>query len=105
MFEALVERDLRIYMDYLEGSLYHFRDNITGLEVDSILEFPDGEYAAVEIKLGFNSVEESKTNLMKFYNSMIKKTKFMCIIVGKCNAILKEPETGIYIVPITALKP
>ena len=105
MFEALVERDLRVYMDYLEGSLYHFRDNITGLAVDSILEFPDGEYAAVEIKLGFNSVEEAKTNLMKFYNSMIKKPKFMCIIVGKCNAILKDPETGIYIVPITALKP
>lgn len=25
MFESLVERDLRIYMDYLDGHLYHFR--------------------------------------------------------------------------------
>ena len=25
--------------------------------------------------------------------------------VGKCSAVVKDPETGIYIVPITALKP
>ena len=105
MFESLVERDLRIYMDYLDGHLYHFRDNVTGLEVDSILEFSDGEYAAVEIKLGYNQVEEAKKSLLKFYDNMVKKPAFMCIIFGKCPAIIKDPETGIYIVPITALKP
>ncbi len=105
MFEALVERDLRIYMDYLDGHLYHFRDNVTGLEVDSILEFSDGEYAAVEIKLGYNQVEEAKKSLLNFYDNMIKKPAFMCIIVGKCSAVVRDPETGIYIVPITALKP
>ncbi len=105
MFEALVERDLRIYMDYLDGHLYHFRDNVTGLEVDSILEFADGEYSAVEIKLGYNQVEEAKKNLINFYDNMIKKPKFMCIIVGKCPAVIKDTQTGIYIVPITALKP
>ena len=46
MFEALVERDLRIYADYLGGQLYHFRDNISGDEVDAIIEFKDGNYAA-----------------------------------------------------------
>jgi len=105
MFEALVERDLRIYMDYLDGHLYHFRDNVTGLEVDSILEFSDGEYAAVEIKLGYNQVEEAKKSLLSFYDNMIKKPSFMCVIVGKCPAVIKDSETGIYIVPITALKP
>jgi len=105
LFEALVERDLKVYMDYLDGSLYHFRDNITGLEVDSILEFAGGEYAAVEIKLGFNQVEEAKKNLLSFYENMNKKQKFMCIIVGYTDIIAKDPETGIYIVPATALKP
>ena len=38
LFEALVERDLNIY----ELSI------VTGLEVDIILEFENGEYAAVE---------------------------------------------------------
>ena len=105
MFESLVERDLRIYIDYLDGHLYHFRDNVTGLEVDSILEFPGGEYAAVEIKLGYNQVDEAKKSLLNFYDNMVKKPVFMCVIVGNCPAVMKDPETGIYIVPITALKP
>lgn len=105
MFEALVERDLRVYIEYLGGKLYHFRDNVTGLEVDSILEFSDGEYAAVEIKLGFNEVDNAKKSLMNFYNNMVKKPKFMCVVVGYTDVIAKDPETGIYIVPITALRP
>lgn len=36
---------------------------------------------------------------------MIKKPVFMCIIVGKGPAVVRDPETGIYIVPITTLKP
>ena len=105
LFEALVERDLRIYMDYLDGKIYHFRDNVSGLEVDTILEFEDGEYAAVEIKLGYNEVDDAIKNLKEFYNNMIKKPKFMCVIVGVLEAAYKDPDTSIYIVPITALKP
>lgn len=105
MFEALVERDLKIYMEYLEGNIFHFRDNVTGVEVDTILEFSDGEYAAVEIKLGLSQVDEAKQNLKNFYNNMVKKPKFMCIIVGYTDIIAKDPKTGIYIIPITALKP
>ena len=105
LFEALVERDLRIYMDYLDGKIYHFRDNVSGLEVDTILEFEDGEYAAVEIKLGYNEVDDAIKNLKEFYNNMTKKPKFMCIIVGVLEAAYKDPDTSIYVVPITALKP
>ena len=105
LFEALVERDLRVYMDYLDGKLYHFRDNVSGIEVDSILEFEDGEYAAAEIKLGYNEVDNAIRNLQIFYNNMVKKPKFMCVIVGVCQSVYKDPNTGIYVVPITALRP
>ena len=105
LFEALVERDLRVYMDYLDGKLYHFRDNVSGVEVDSILEFEDGEYAAAEIKLGYNEVDNAIRNLQIFYNNMVKKPKFMCVIVGVCQSVYKDPNTGIYVVPITALRP
>ena len=104
LFEALVERDLRIYIESLGGNLYHFRDNVTGLEVDSIIEFANGDYAAIEIKLGSNQIEEARKNLLSFEENMLKKPKFMCIIVGNYKAVVKDKETGIYIVPITALK-
>ena len=105
LFESLVERDLRIYIEYLGGHLYHFRDNVTGLEVDSILEFSNGDYAAIEIKLGYNAIDSAKKDLLKFYDNMITKPKFMCIITGNFTSVVKDKETGIYIVPITALKP
>lgn len=105
MFESLVERDLRIYIEYLGGKLYHFRDSITRLEIDSILEFSDGDYAAVEIKLGYNKIEEAKKQLLKFYDNMITKPKFMCIITSNFTSVVKDPETGIYILPISALRP
>lgn len=105
MFEALVERDLRIYMEYLDGHLYHFRDNTSGDEVDSILEFRDGSYAAIEIKLSDGSIEDAKKSLTTFYNNVKKKPEFMCIIVGHYEAVIQDKETGIYIIPITSLRP
>lgn len=105
LFEALAERDLRIYADYLEGHLFHFRDNLSGDEVDAIVEFKDGEYAAFEIKLSSAGIHEGIESLKRFYANVAKKPAFMCIIVGCCEAIMKDPKSGVFIVPLTALKP
>lgn len=102
-FESLCERDLRIYAESIGGNLYHYRENNTGMEVDAIVEISDGEYGAFEIKLGANQEEEAAANLKKFYNSVDVKPKFMCIICGLYNAIVRRPD-GIYVIPITALK-
>lgn len=105
LFEALVERDLRIYMNYNNGELRHFRNNTTGQEVDAILVNEDGDYGAIEIKLGANEIENAKESLINYYNSIDKKPKFMAIIAGNVDYIAKDKETGIIILPITALKP
>ncbi len=102
-FEALCERDLRIYAESIDAKLYHYRENNTGIEVDAIVEIADGEYGAIEIKLGSNQEEEAATNLKKFYDSVEIKPKFMCIICGLYDAVVKRPD-GIYVLPITALK-
>lgn len=63
----------------------------------------DGEYGAIEIKLGSNKIEEAVESLNRFYNLAEVKPKFMCIICGLYDAVVKRPD-GIYIFPITALK-
>ena len=105
LFESLVERDLRIYGEYLDAHLFHFRDNVSGDEVDAILEFADGSYGVFEIKLSHDGIDDAKKSLTKFYNNVSKKPAFMCIIVGYFEAVIQDPETGIYIIPITSLKP
>ena len=105
LFESLVERDLRIYSSYNDGELRHFRDNVSGLEVDAIVVNNDGDYGAIEIKLGANQIEDAKANLLKLYDKSDKKPKFMCIICGLWNSVVKDKDTGIYIIPINSLKP
>lgn len=103
-FEALWERDLKIYAESIGAKLYHYRENDTGVEVDAIVELSDGEYGAIEIKLGSNKIEEAVESLNRFYNLAEVKPKFMCVICGLYDAVVKRPD-GIYIFPITALKP
>lgn len=105
MFEALVERDLRIYADCFEGNLYHFRDNVSGDEVDAIVEFKDGQYAAFEIKLSDGSIGSAVKSLIKFYENVEKKPAYMCVIVGHLDTVMRDPETGVFIVPVTSLRP
>lgn len=76
LFEALVERDLRIYIESIKGNIFHFRDTSSGLEIDAILELADGEYGAVEIKLGTDQIDIAEKNLLKFNASVSKKLNF-----------------------------
>ena len=78
-------------------------ENTTGMEVDAIVEIADGEYGAIEIKLGSNKEEEAAETLKKFYEMAEVKPKFMCIICGLYDAVVRRPD-GIYVLPITVLK-
>ena len=105
-FEAMVERDLRIYAEANNWNLYHYQD-YDGNEFDAVVEFDDGDYAAFEIKLGANQIDEAATNLIKVSNSILKKDgkppKSMCVICGLSSAIYTRDD-GVIVIPITALK-
>lgn len=105
MFEGLVERDLRIYANYLDAHLFYFRDNVSGDEVDAIIEFKDGSYGAFEIKLTYGAISDALKSLTTFYNNVKKKPLFMCVIVGYLQRAYQDKETGIFVVPITSLRP
>ena len=104
MFESLVVRDLRIYIEYLCGRIYHFHNNNTGEEVDAIIELRDGEYGAIEIKLGVGKIDDAANNLISFSQKCVIKPKFLCVISGMIDYAYKRPD-GVYVIPITALKP
>ena len=104
MFEALVIRDLRIYIENLGGRIYHFHDNNTGEEVDAIVELRDGNYGAIEVKLGVGKIDEAAANLLKFSKNCTIKPKFLCVISGMIDYAYQRKD-GVYVVPITALKP
>ena len=56
LFEALCERDLRVYSQSLGGTIGHYRDG-RGNEIDTAVQLPDGRWGAFEIKLGMNQYQ------------------------------------------------
>lgn len=50
-FESMCIRDLRVYADAIDGTVYHYRDG-NGLECDAVVHLRNGNYGLIEIKLG-----------------------------------------------------
>ncbi len=106
LFEALVERDLRIYAESFEASLYHYQD-YNNNEIDAVIEMDDGRWCAFEIKLGANQIDAAAKNLLdinqKIKDENGKPASVLCVICGMSNAAYQRPD-GVYVVPVTALK-
>ena len=107
LFEAMVERDLKIYADSFNAKCYHYQD-YQDKEIDSIIELENGEWCAFEIKLGANQIEKAANDLLnlkkQIENENGKVPYVLCVICGLTNAAYKRPD-GVYVVPITALRP
>ncbi len=108
LFEALVERDLRIYAESFDGKLYHYQD-YKNCEIDAVITLPNNEWCAFEVKLGAHQIDEAAANLLKIKSYFANDTrgcapKVLAVICGVCNAAYRRPD-GVYVVPITALKP
>lgn len=106
LFEAMVERDLKIYADSFNAKVYHYQDYLNR-EIDSIIELEDGNWCCFEVKLGTNKIDEAAKNLISIRDSIEKENgkvpKVLCVICGMTNAAYKRPD-GVYVVPITSLK-
>ena len=107
-FEDFAVRDLVIYASCIGGEVRHYRDG-TGLECDAIIRLPDGQWGAIEIKLGgeelINDGVKSLLTLKKKLNEKSDEPApaFMMILTA-CGSLYHRPD-GIYVVPINCLKP
>ncbi|WP_434343605.1 DUF4143 domain-containing protein [Mycoplasma sp. 06067-C1-B144P-99-0482-3] len=107
LFEGLVIRDLKVYAQANEAKVYHYQDYLDN-ELDAVVEFKNGEWCAIEIKLGLNQVEQAAKQLNKAIDvitrSKNKPPINKCIIVGFGNLVYKRKEDGIIVIPINVLK-
>ena len=69
-----------------------------------VFELNDGSWCGIEIKLGASQIEEAANNLLKFSNKCMKKPSFLCVISGMIDYAYQRKD-GVYVLPITALKP
>ena len=107
LFETLCVRDLRVFADAMNGSVYHYRDK-DGLECDAVVHLRNGAYGLVEIKLGGDSlIEEGAKTLTalakKIDTDKMNAPAFSMVLVGIGNYAYRRKD-GIYVVPIGCLR-
>lgn len=106
-FETLCVRDLRVFAESLDGSVYHYRDN-TGLECDAVVHLRNGKYGLIEIKLGGDSlINEGAENLKKLAGKIdttkMKNPSFLMVLTGVGQYAYKR-EDGVLVVPVGCLR-
>ncbi len=106
-FETMCIRDLRVYADALDGSVYHYRDK-NGLECDAVVHLRNGSYGLIEIKLGGDRlIEEGAKTLTALERiidtSRMKAPAFRMVLTGVGDYAYKRTD-GVFVVPVGCLR-
>jgi uncharacterized protein len=105
LFESMCVRDLRVYAEAMDGTLYHYRDK-SGLECDAVLHLRNGSYALIEMKLGGNEIDQAAKNLISLRNKIdthrMKLPSFMMVLTG--GSVAYRRKDGVFVIPATCLK-
>ena len=106
LFESLVVRDLRVYLQHMGGRVLHYRDS-NDLEVDLILETEDGRWAAAEVTLGSGQVDKGAETLLRFARQVdtgrCGDPAFLAVVTATGYAYTRPD--GVSVVPLATLAP
>lgn len=106
LFESLVVRDLRAYIQFLDGDLFHYRDK-NGLEADAVIHLHNGKWAAIEVKLGDSWIDDAAANLLKLKDKVntdaMGEPAFLAVITATKYSYTRPD--GVHVIPITLLGP
>ena len=106
LFESLVVHDLRVYADTIGARVYKYRDS-KKREADAVIQFNDGTWALVEVKLGGEKdILQASENLIKIAEDIDwqKSGKPAFLLVVTKNKVAYQMENGVYVVPLCCLK-
>jgi len=105
LFESLCTRDVRVYAQANDGDVFYYRDK-NGLETDLIVRLRNGKWAAIEVKLGQNQIEDAAANLLALKNKVdvnkMGEPSFLMILTG--GLLAYQRKDGIWVIPIGCLK-
>jgi len=106
-FESMVIRDLRIYAEANDASVYHYRDS-NGHELDAVVQHMDGRWLAIEVKLGAAArIDEAARSLTRACAQIdIQKTGAPSkkLVITAAGYGYERPD-GVSVLPLTALGP
>lgn len=105
LFESLAVRDLKVYCSAIDAHLFHYRDKL-GREVDAVIQFKDGDWALIEVKMGdFEDIEIAAKKLIDLSKDVLEekeKPAFLMIITK--DGLAYQRDDGVFVVPLACLR-
>lgn len=106
LFESQVVYHCRVFAEAQGGSVYHYRDSDT-TEVDIVVTLPDGQWGAIEVKLGQRQLSIAQASLQRFVKKIdtekVGKPKFLAVITSD-GPIMTLPD-GVITFPLQSFAP
>ena len=104
LFEGAVLRDIRVLSQALDARTFHYRDE-SGLEADIVIEFPDGRWIAVEVKLGHSQVDQAAANLIALRDRVDARStgEAVALVVVTATGAAYTRLDGVIVLPACAL--
>jgi predicted AAA+ superfamily ATPase len=104
LFESLAVHEIRVLANLLDMAVGYYQDS-SGDEVDIIVEKRNGDFIAIEVKMGFAMQESAADSLKRFEKKLTdasrSKLKSMNVIVS--SGLCYTRSDGINVVPIGCL--
>ena len=104
LFESLVTRDVQIYAQAMGASVFHYRDSDGALEVDLVLEKPDGAWMGIEVKLGDSRADEAAAALRALAERRVARPPDALVVITGGTYAYRRPD-GVDVIPLAALRP
>ncbi len=105
LFESLVAHDVIVYARAMNAQVMHYHDD-SDLEVDLIVSLPNGDWGAIEVKLGAAQENEGAAHVTALEKKMVKRGErpalLKAVIVG-VGGISHVREDGVAVVPLDVL--
>lgn len=106
LFESFAIQQLRTYATLLDAEVTHYRDK-NGLECDAIIQNSDGDWIAVEVKLGAGLIDVAAENLKRLETTVDQSAsgelKAQVVLVPTGPSYLRAD--GVQVVALTSLGP
>lgn len=103
LYESLVVRDLRVYAQANNASVFHYREEKGALEVDAIIERADGSWVACEVQLGTHAVDDAAAALKRLAARTVRPPAALVVITTGQFTYMRDD--GVAVAPAGTLGP
>jgi hypothetical protein len=104
LFESLATRDVRVYAQANDASVFHYRERGGELEMDVVVERRDGEWAGFEVKLGGDLIDEAAAALLRLAQTRVALPPAALVVLTGTDYAYRRKD-GVLVVPLGLLGP